>query len=49
MMYDFYHLNEKSLSSSIRTKRDLIIELLLAGATVEDAFSQAASSLAEKK
>jgi len=41
VMYDFYHLNEKRLSSTIVTKRELIIGLLMEGMTAEDAFAKA--------
>ena len=49
LMYDFYHLNEQRLSSTISSKRELIIALLMEGVTAEDAFSQASSVPVKKK
>ena len=45
VMYDYYHLNEKHLSSTIVTKRELIISLLMEGVTAEEAFSTAAKAI----
>jgi len=41
LMWEFYDRNKKSLPPSIQLQRDSIIELLMEGISVEDAFSQA--------
>ena len=41
IMAQFYQKNKEQLPSSVRQKRDLIIELLIEGLTPENAFSQA--------
>lgn len=41
LMAEFYFCNKKSLPPSIQLQRDSIIELLMEGISVEDAFSQA--------
>ena len=41
LMYAHYKLHGASLPSNIKTKRNLIVKLLMEGVTVEDAFSRA--------
>ncbi|HLA36471.1 MAG TPA: hypothetical protein VJ001_16540 [Rhodocyclaceae bacterium] len=48
-MYEFYRQNEQRLSSTIASKRDLIIKLLMEGVTAEDAFAQASRAATEQK
>ena len=43
LMYEYYKLHRATLPNNIQVKSDLIVKLLMDGASVEDAFSQALS------
>lgn len=43
-MSDYYRANRSELPSSIVNHRDVIVEILMAGYTAEEAFSKAAAS-----
>ena len=45
VMYDFYNRHEKVLNPSIGSMRNRIIQLLMDGCTVGDAFAQASAEL----
>lgn len=45
LMYEYYKQHRATLPSNIQVKSDLIVKLLMDGATVEDAFIQALSKL----
>ena len=44
-VWDYYKLNEANFSPKIRLHRDFIVDLILQGVGVEEAFSKAAKSL----
>ena len=45
LMYEYYKQHRATLPPNIEKKSDLIVKLLMEGATVQDAFSQALSTL----
>lgn len=45
LMSEFYSKNKDSLPASLKTKRGLIVELLMEGFSPEEAFSQAAADV----
>jgi len=43
IMSDYYQANQKDLPPSVRQRREMIIELIMEGYPVEEAFSKVAS------